>query len=90
MTLETNVVLFDSVFLQEVDEETILLDINSEEYFSLNEVGSIFYQMLKDEPNLIKAAKLLEEHFDVPASRIESDLLSFVKALEEKGLVTLS
>ena len=89
MTIDSKVSIPDTVFLQEVDDETILLDINTQEYFSLNEVGGVFYHMLKDEPNLQKSAEVLAEHFEVSLEDIEKDLLAFVKALEEKGLVTL-
>lgn len=85
-----NVILLDTVFLQEVDDETILLDTKTEEYFSLNEVGNIFYHMLKEEPSLEKAAVVLAEHFEVTQDQIEKDLMVFVKALEEKGLVSLT
>jgi len=85
-----NVILLDTVFLQEVDDETILLDTKTEEYFSLNEVGNIFYHMLKEEPSLEKAVVVLAEHFEVTQDQIEKDLMVFVKALEEKGLVSLT
>lgn len=90
MTLDKNVAILDTVFLQEVDNETILLDIKTEEYFSLNEIGGMFYQLLKVESNLKKVLEELMEHFEVPAEQLEKDLLTFVSALEEKGLVTLS
>jgi len=89
MTIDSKVRILDTVFLQEVDDETILLDINTQEYFSLNEVGGVFYHMLKDEASLQKSAEVLAEHFEVSLEDIEKDLLAFVKALSEKGLVTL-
>ena len=90
MTLEKNITLLDTVFLQEVDDETILLDTTTEEYFSLNEIGTIFYQLFKEEPNLSKVLKILEEEFEVPLEQLKGDLLAFVEALEKKGLVTLT
>ena len=46
MTLESKVKINENVFLQEVDDETILLDSETQEYFSLNEVGTLFYHLL--------------------------------------------
>ena len=90
MTIESNVTLLDSVFLQEVDNETILLDINTEEYFSLNEIAGVFYQLLKEESSLAKVLEELKECFEVPQEQLKTDLIAFVKALKEKGLVTIS
>ena len=90
MTLESNIKLNENVFIQEVDDEIILLDTKTEEYFSLNEVGGIFYNTFKNEPNLALALKLLEEEFDVSYEELKRDFFAFIKALEEKGLVTLT
>lgn len=90
MLIKHNINIIDTVFLQEVDEETILLDTSTEEYFSLNEVGNIFYHMLKEEPSLEKSSEVLAEHFQRPLEEIQKDLLAFAKALEAKGLATIS
>jgi hypothetical protein len=90
MTLQTNVTLLDTVFLQEVDDEIILLETESEEYFSLNETGGIFYDVLKDETNLGKVMEELKECFEISEEQLQKDLFAFVEALEQKGLVFLS
>ena len=87
MNLESKIVLLDTVFLQEVDEETILLDTDTQEYFSLDEIGSMFYHFLEEEQNLKIIIKDLSEHFMTEEKIIENDLFNFLKALEEKGLV---
>ena len=89
MNLESKVVLLETVFVQEVDEETILLDITTREYFSLDEIGSMFYHFLEEEQDLKVIVKELAEHFSTNNSTIEKDLLVFLKALQEKGLVKI-
>jgi len=89
MNLESKVVLLETVFVQEVDEETILLDTNTQEYFSLDEIGTIFYHFLEEEQDLKIIVKELSEHFSTNESTIEKDLLVFLKALQEKGLVKI-
>ena len=89
MTINSNVKILDTVFLQEVDEETILLDSNTEEYFSLNEVGGIFYNILLEETSLVKVLDILNEHFDIPISELKKDLLNFIDTLDKKGLVDI-
>ena len=87
MTLDTNVEISPNVLLQEVDDETILLDIESEEYFSLNEIGTVFYELLQEHKNLAKVLQELQNYFDAPKEQLEKDLFAFVKALDEKKLI---
>ncbi len=89
MTLDTKVHIKETVFLQEVDGETILLDTESEEYFSLNEVGSIFYHILKEEDDLRVIVDELSTHFDLSKEKLQRDLFAFIETLSEKKLVTI-
>jgi len=90
MNLESKVVLLETVFVQEVDEETILLDTNTQEYFSLDEIGSIFYHFLEEEQDLKIIVKELSEHFSIKESTLEADLLEFLKNLKKKNLIQVT
>lgn len=90
LTLDTTIHIPETVFVQTVDDETIILDSNTQEYFSLNVVGGIFWEVLQDYNQLTKAYEILKEHFDDAGTfQIEQDLLDFVEALEEKGLIKI-
>jgi hypothetical protein len=89
MTLDTIIIIPDTIFVQEVDDEIVLLDSNTQEYFTLNEVGAIFWQVLQDNPKLTQAYSILKDHFeDAKTLQLEEDLLAFVEALVEKRLIT--
>ena len=90
MNLNSKVTLLETVFVQEVDEEMILLDTNTQKYFSLDEVGAIFYHFLEEEEDLNVIVKELSEHFSKDEKVIENDLLHFLVALQEKGLVKVT
>jgi len=89
MTIDSKVSIPDTVFLQEVDDEMILLDTDTQEYFSLNEVGGVFYQAMKHETNFLKLIEMLSEHFEVEQNKIEKDFTVFINSLEEKGLLKI-
>jgi hypothetical protein len=89
MNLDSKVTLLDTVFVQEVDEETILLDTTTQEYFSLDEVGSMFYHFVEVEQDLRVIVKELAEHFSKEELTIEKDLFTFLQALKVKGLVEI-
>ena len=87
MGINKTVKINENVFLQEVDGETILLDIQTEEYFSLDEIGTMFYKLIREESDLDRALSELQEHFEVAPEVLKQDLLTFVERLEKKGLL---
>ena len=89
MTLASKVEIKESVFVQEVDGEMILLDSETEEYFSLNEIGSFFYELLVEKEDLSAVLEELQKSFEVPKEQLQKDLFSFVEALEERKLLKL-
>jgi hypothetical protein len=50
--LECKVKVSDEVLAQEVNEETVLLDLKSECYFGLDPVGTRCWQLLGTEPGV--------------------------------------
>jgi len=78
----------DTVFAQEVDGEMVLLDMNSENYFGLDEVGTSIWQAIeKYEGDLQEVLSDLLEQYDVEEEVLKKDLRSFVDKLVENGLV---
>lgn len=77
-----------TVFIQEIDEEVILLDTQTQEYFSLNEVGKYILDLIaKDfsQEEIIKDLSTLYKEID--KTQVENDFLNFIKILGEKGLI---
>ena len=77
----------DTVFAQEVDGETVLLDMDSENYFGLDEVGTVIWQAMQEHTNLKDVLAVLLEQYDVKEDILERDLLVFTDSLEKSGLV---
>lgn len=89
MTLDSKIIIPDSLFLQQVDDETILLDTNTQEYFALNELGTLIWDVLsfRQDLNAVKDAVL--EKYDVDESTAQKDILAFMEMLLEKKLISL-
>jgi len=88
MNLDKKVVFSDTVFAQEVDGEMVLLDMNSENYFGMDEVGSTIWQAIEEHNgDLRKVLEILLEQYDVDAKTLQKDLLHFVENLQTHGLV---
>jgi len=82
------VIISEEALSQEVNGETVILDLNSESYFGLDEVGTRIWQLLQEHGELRKVFDVMLEEFDVDADRLEKDLNELVGELEEAGLVT--
>jgi len=87
MNLNKKVTFADTVFAQEVDGEMVLLDMNSENYFGLDEVGTSIWQAMQEKENLKEVFEVLLEQYEVEEDVLKNDLVTFVEKLEESGLV---
>jgi len=87
MDLKNRVIFADTVFAQEVDGEMVLLDMNSENYFGLDEVGTAIWQFMQESGELKEIFQHMLEHYDVKEEVLQKDLITFVEQLKERGLV---
>jgi len=89
ITLAHRVQRLDEVLFQNLDGEAVLLDLSSETYFGLNEVGTRIWQLIETAPPLSEVHRALCAEFDADAARIEHDLLALVGDLAKAGLVAV-
>lgn len=87
MNLDQKVTFAETVFAQEVDGEMVLLDMESENYFGLDEVGTTIWQEMQEKETLKQVLEALLEQYEVEAEVLENDLVDFVGKLLESGLV---
>ena len=87
MNLDQKVTFAETVFAQEVDGEMVLLDMESENYFGLDEVGTAIWQAMQEKETLKEVFEALLEQYDVEEEMLENDLSDFVAKLVESGLV---
>ena len=87
MKLETQkITISNEALSQEVNGETVILDLQSESYFGLDEVGTRIWQLLQEEKDLQKVFDALLQEYDVEAEQLEQDLIELVDKLIEAGL----
>ena len=89
MNIKSKITLSKNVFVQEIDDETIILDAITQEYFSLNEIGKVIWSLLSQNKNLEEIKAQMLEMYEVPEEQLEKDLLNFLQALAKKGLISI-
>jgi ornithine carbamoyltransferase len=87
MDLNSKITFADTVFAQEVDGEMVLLDMNSENYFGLDGVGTDIWQAIQENNSLEDVFTALLTQYEVEEEVLKKDLLAFVDKLQESGLI---
>jgi hypothetical protein len=82
--------IMPDVLSQEVSGETVLLDLNQENYFGLNEVGTRIWQLLKSEDNLECVYKKLLSEYEVDESELRRDFENIINELQISKVITVT
>jgi division protein CdvB (Snf7/Vps24/ESCRT-III family) len=82
--------LSPNVLFQEVRGETVLLNLDNEKYFGLDETATFFFKLLQDDGDLKKAFNTMLDEFEVDAEQLKTDLDNLVEKMLEAGLIEIS
>ena len=88
-SLPKKVITSDDVLFQEIEGESVLLNLTTEKYFGLNEVGTRFWHLLAENEETDRVLSNLHDEYDVEAETLQNDLAVLITQLSEQGLVTV-
>jgi hypothetical protein len=77
----------DYVKIRELDGEAVLLNLDSEKYFGLDEVGTRMIKALTSGHTVEEACASLLEQYDVDPDTLKADLEHLIEKLLAKGLI---
>lgn len=77
----------DRVMSQQVEGEAVLLDIDSGEYYALNEVGGLLWDLCDGSRSVGDLAERISTEFDVDSSVALTDAIELLDGLAGVGLV---
>src|SRR6266566_3650175 len=72
-----------------VGEESVLLNLNSESYYGLDEVGTRMWTALTTSDSIRAACETLLTEYQITAEALQRDLEDFVENLIKHGLVSV-
>lgn len=88
MNLDLNkVIVSPEVLFQKLGDEAVLLHLQTEEYFGLNEVGARFWEIISQENRTNNALETLLTEFDVEKAIIKADLEALIHDLIKEKLL---
>ena len=79
-----------NTLINQVGEESVLLNLNSEKYFGLDEVGTGMWQALITSETIQKAYDSLLGEYDVDAQVLRQDLTNLIEKLLANGLIEIN
>jgi hypothetical protein len=89
LSLADKVTLSTETLFQDVGGEAVLLDLASESYLGLDEVGTRIWRLLQKNGHLQAVFYALLAEYAVEPAQLEHDLIELVAQLREAGLVTV-
>ncbi len=80
----------EAVLISNLQEESVMLNLDNERYYGLDDVGTRMYSVLTSSESIEAAYELLVREYKVEGEVLRSDLLLLVDKLLEQGLVEIS
>jgi len=76
-----------NVLVRVLDQESVLLNLNTERYFGLDAVGTRMWHLVTSAPSVESACAQLMDEFDVNPQILRSNLSDLLDHLNENGLI---
>jgi len=89
VTFNQRVKLPDDVLISDLEGESVILNLKSERYYGLDNVGTRFLTLLSTSESIEQAFEALLAEFDVEADTLRLDLTNLLVDLREQGLVEI-
>lgn len=75
------------VLTRQAAGETVLLNLDNEEYYGLDEVGNRLWELIENGTTFGQAITTLLDEYEVSREELESDLVQVLDDLHTNGLV---
>lgn len=90
VALADSVVVPRHVLIRHLDEESVLLNLETERYFGLDAMGTRMWEAATTSPNLEAAYRKLLDEFEVEPELLRNHLTELLSQLVENGLLNVS
>lgn len=89
ITTSQHILIPDRVLFRELDGESVLLNLDNDSYYGLDQIGTRMLQLLMSSKSIHEAHTVLLDEYEVEPERLQSDLLELIGELKKQGLITL-
>ena len=89
MNQREKITIPSTIFAQVVDDEMILFDTQSENYFGLDVMGRVMWQELSRHHSLVALQRYMLKHYEVSEDVLKKDIDAFVHHLLKHKLIQI-
>ena len=79
----------DGVLISKLQDESVILNLDSERYYGLDDVGTRFLSVLATSESIEAAYQTLVNEYNVDSEVLRQDLIELIENLSEQGLITI-
>jgi hypothetical protein len=77
----------NKILFQKLGKEAVILHLDSEEYFGLDEIGTRIWEVLKQEGSTEKALSILLEEYSVEEEILRADIEELIEQLRKEKIL---
>ena len=77
----------DDVLISNLQDESVILNLDSERYYGLDDVGTRFLSVVTTSDSIETAYERLRHEYDVDPQVLRNDLLGLIENLVDQGLL---
>ncbi len=82
--------LANDVLMQKVGDDAILLNLKTENYFALDEIGTRIIDTLQESDSVAQAVQKLVGIYEVDEGKLTTDAVRLVEECEQHGLLQIT
>jgi hypothetical protein len=87
ISFSDRVTVADDVLISNLQDESVLLNLDNERYYGLDDVGTRFVSVLTTSDTIETAYERLRNEYDVDPQVLRDDLLALIENLMDQGLL---
>ena len=80
----------ESIVFTELDETIVMMDVDEGQYYELDSVAARIWQLVENGPTVESICGVLAGEYEVEAKECREDVMEFLQAAWEQGLVQLA
>jgi len=87
ITLDTYIKRNNEVFASHIDDEVVMMNIQSGKYYGMDTIGSRIWELINEKIQVQQVVDQLLDEYDVSEEQCKNDVLEFLDELNENKLV---
>ena len=90
VTIDTVLVRTDHCLVSEIDNELVMMDVQSGHYFTMDAIGNDIWNRLEQPVRVGDLCVILEQSYAAPLDVITADVLRLLDSMAGEGLVKVA